>query len=200
MGQQRPSVVQGCDIGTPGEYEYQPPFELPHRAEFTRLGVSLRQELHGGHQSRVVLATESDGARSRNLVIKLIDAMAIDRVHSIERLKVRDRVASYDDRVVPIVSVGGLEGQSHRHVSRGCLSQNRGAVSRRNEQARCRTHGASACPTSPVFAAGPRRASTRARAARRRACRRPPRQPSVASRRLFGAEPAARRRRQAVDL
>ena len=107
MGQWRSSAVQGCGIGTPGDHEYQPPFELPHHAEFTRLGVSLTQELHGGHQSRVVLATESDGARSRDLVIKLTDAMALDRVDSIERLKVRDRVASYDDRVVPIVPLAG---------------------------------------------------------------------------------------------
>lgn len=75
-------------------------------SEFEKLGVKLKQELHGGYQSRVVLVTDH-GGQGRDLVIKLIEASTIDRSQAIERLQVRDRVASYDDRVVPIVALMG---------------------------------------------------------------------------------------------
>lgn len=84
----------------------QPSFALPDGSEFDRLGVVVKRELQGGHQSRVILATQHTGERTRDLVIKLIDASMTDRTEVMERLRVRDRVATYDDRVVPIVPLG----------------------------------------------------------------------------------------------
>jgi len=69
----------------------------------------VKRELRGGYQSRVVLATERNGPHSRDIVIKLIDATLIDRPEAMERLRVRDRVSSHDDRVVPIVPLAGAK-------------------------------------------------------------------------------------------
>lgn len=87
----------------------RPSFVLPPSSEFERLGVTLKRELQGGHQSRVVLATEHQAAQGRDLVVKLIDATMTDRSEAMERLRVRDRVATYDDRVVPIVPLAGAK-------------------------------------------------------------------------------------------
>jgi len=82
---------------------------MPDRSEFTRLGVSLKQEVHGGHQSRVLLATADRGSFAGDLMIKLTPANTQDRDVALERLRVRDRVAHYDDRVVPIVELAGTK-------------------------------------------------------------------------------------------
>ena len=47
------------------------------------------------------------GGSGRELVIKLIDGEQADRTDALARLKVRDRVAAYDDRVVPLVPLAG---------------------------------------------------------------------------------------------
>ena len=80
---------------------------MPRHSEFSRLGVTLDRELHGGHQSRVWLATSDGAAVSGDLVVKLIDASMIDRALALDRLRVRNSVARYDDRVVPIVTLAG---------------------------------------------------------------------------------------------
>lgn len=67
----------------------------------------LKEELHGGRQSKVLRVSEIGSPESSDLVVKLID---IDRSQSdlaIARLRVRDRVAQIDDRVVPIVPLAG---------------------------------------------------------------------------------------------
>lgn len=80
---------------------------MPPAGDFERLGVKPIHELHGGFQSRVVLAqTASGGTR---LVIKLLDATNVDRTEAIARMQVRDRAAHYDDRVVPLLALAGTK-------------------------------------------------------------------------------------------
>lgn len=87
--------------------EQRPAFDLPRLSEFERLGVTLDRELHGGHQSRVWLATSQYGSKVHDLVVKLIDVSSGDRADALARLRVRHEASRYDDRVVPIVPLGG---------------------------------------------------------------------------------------------
>lgn len=101
--------MRRCGIAKPDAQPAEPPFPLPDAAEFARLGVVPQRELHGGYQSRVVLAVESDGTRSREVVIKLVDGATNDRAETLARMQVREAVASYDDRVVPMVPLAGAK-------------------------------------------------------------------------------------------
>ncbi len=82
---------------------------MPSAAEFARLGVVPQRELHGGYQSRVVLAVETVGTQSREVVVKLVDGATEGRAETLARMQVREAVASYDDRVVPIVALAGVK-------------------------------------------------------------------------------------------
>ena len=101
--------VTDCGISVPADHAARPVFALPQPDEFARLGLHYIRELHGGHQSRVVLASSQDASLPSELVVKLIDSSTADHSHALERLQVRDRVATYDDRVVPIVMVDGAK-------------------------------------------------------------------------------------------
>lgn len=94
-------------INTPRGSEPNPSFPLPSETDFARLGLRPIRELHGGFQSRVVLAEATNGGG--HLAVKLIDASAVDRAQAMARLQVRDRVAHYDDRVIPIVPIAGAK-------------------------------------------------------------------------------------------
>ena len=72
-----------------------------------RLGVALKEELHGGHQSRVYRVNEVNSPAASDLVIKLIGVDPTRRDLAIARLRVRNEVAGIDDRVVPIVALAG---------------------------------------------------------------------------------------------
>lgn len=80
---------------------------MPRHSEFARLGITLDRELRGGHQSRVWLATSHQGRSPHDLVIKIVDGAVDDRDHVIARLRLRDQVARYDHRVVPLVPLAG---------------------------------------------------------------------------------------------
>lgn len=81
---------------------------MPPAAAFARLGVRVLRELPGGYQSRVLLAERQDAAAgTRPVAVKLIQAPAgPERDLALARLRVRDAVAGYDDRVAPIVALG----------------------------------------------------------------------------------------------
>ena len=81
------------------------PFELPDQRLFRRVGLSVKRELHGGFQSRVVQAGDQRNHCDQDLAVKLMLVDPDDRSAALERVRVRDQVSRLDDRVVPIVAV-----------------------------------------------------------------------------------------------
>ena len=81
------------------------PFELPDQRLFRRVGLSVKRELHGGFQSRVVQAVDQRNECAPPLAVKLMLVEADDRSTALERIRVRDQVSRLDDRVVPIVPI-----------------------------------------------------------------------------------------------
>lgn len=79
---------------------------MPPRDEITRLGLSIKHELAGGHQSRMLRVIDENDPGSRELVLKLIHAPSAGE-HTVARLSARDHAARYDDRVVPLVALAG---------------------------------------------------------------------------------------------
>jgi Ser/Thr protein kinase RdoA (MazF antagonist) len=79
-----------------------PNVSLPTTDEWTQVGLTAGREVHGGHQSRVVLAER----RGESLAVKLTDRRFVDETY-FRRLEMVEILASNDSNVIGPTRIGG---------------------------------------------------------------------------------------------